>query len=106
MRAGAILAALTLSTLLLRAEAPSPRVLLREAERHSDAAIADAAAAAPDEAVVLLRSGSRPIAQALAAASPALRVLLRFAEARCVPESPPARPPLSSTARLRSKRSL
>lgn len=87
MRAGALFAALTLSTLLLRADAPSPRVLLREAERHTDTAIADAAAAAPDEAVVLLRRGSRPIAQALAAASPALRVLLRFAGAQCVPES-------------------
>ncbi|MBN8729666.1 MAG: hypothetical protein J0L64_03935 [Acidobacteria bacterium] len=87
MRAGALFAALTLSTLLLRADAPSPRVLLREAERHSDAAIAEAAAAAPDEAVVLLRSGSRPIAQAISSAPPAVRVLLRFAEARCVPES-------------------
>jgi hypothetical protein len=86
MRAGALLAALSLTAPLLAADALAPRVLLREANRHPAAAIAAAAAEAPDEAVVLLRRGSQPIAQALAT-SPALRTLLHFAAATCVPES-------------------
>lgn len=67
--------------------APNPLVVLREAYGHDRAAIEQAAAEAPDEAVAVMSRGPSVLFETLESSSnAALRVLPALARDRCVPE--------------------
>lgn len=70
------------------AGAPNPLATLRSAESAATAELVEAAAAAPDEAVVVMQRGSARLVRVLAdSGDPALRLLPELARGRCVPES-------------------